>query len=306
MSDAPPLPSRARFLRERAEKERESGVVWNERFNPLINQKLFDAIEQSTDQFELLERQVEGYLREHSHDTRDVQGISAVLLNDFRHPFAEPILDVLDATSIVLDKMQDNIIAAARHPKSFELAYPEIPHYDPAGFRSRANAIFVTFRINWVFVNGRLAERSDQMMHVEVVAPLEAVLTGKPEFAAAEAAYRESLAHLANGQPGAAITSASSTLQEVLRVLGAKGGDLNSLLADATRRGFLAKHDAKLNLAFRNIADWAVADRGNKGNAHWASTGGQDDAWLAVHIIGALIVRLAADDLRGELSTFQA
>jgi len=299
MTEIPPLPSHARFLQKRAAQERERGVKWHEDFNPVINRKLHDAIKQSTDRFSDLEQTVESYLREHAHDSRDVAGISEVLLRDIRYPASEPILDVLDATSIVLDRLQDQLLAAARHPKSFEQAFPEPPTFDPAGYRRKANSIFVTFRISWMFVNGRLTPRTGDLMHTQVIAPLEAILTGKPEFERAEAAYNEALSHLANGQPGAAITSASSTLQEVLRVLGAKGGDLNTLWGDATRKGFLMKHDAKLNSAIKNIADWAVADRGNKGNAHWASTGGQDDAWLAVHVIGSLILRLAADDLRG-------
>lgn len=303
MTEPPLLPSRARYLRERAEHERKNGVVWHEDFSELVRGKLFDAIEQSTDQFEMLERYVESYLREHSHDNQNVQGISGALMQDWGYASTDQILDVLAATGMMLDRLQDEVIAEARSPEWFVENLVNVPTYDGTGYRRKANAIFVEFRIAWVFVDGQFIPRTGELMHTEVVAPLEAILTGKPEFASAERAYNEALSHLASGQPGAAITSASSTLQEVLRGMGAKGGDLNSLMNDAIYKGFLAKHDAKLNAAFKSIADWAVADRGSMGNAHWSSKGGQDDAWLAVHIVGALVLRLAAEGERGTTTT---
>lgn len=61
---------------------------------------------------------------------------------------------------------------------------------------------------------------------------------------------------------------------------------LGPLIDDALRKGLLAPHDKKL-------ADWVSADRTTTGDAHRHSEATESDAWLTVHVVGALIVRLA-------------
>lgn len=71
-------------------------------------------------------------------------------------------------------------------------------------------------------------------------------------------------------------------------MVGCKGNALGPLADDARKRGLLAPYD-------RKIIDWVSADRSDKGDAHNATPASRDDAWLAVHVVGALILRLAGD-----------
>jgi hypothetical protein len=47
-----------------------------------------------------------------------------------------------------------------------------------------------------------------------------------------------------------------------------------------------------------SFLNWASADRSQTGDSHKQSDATIADAWLAVHVIGALILRLASDDPR--------
>jgi hypothetical protein len=315
MTPDPPLPSRARFLRQQAEQEAEHGPIWTEDFNSLVRIKLLESMRFATNKFTELQDDVLAYVRANAHDNREVKDLFTLLsLSDGD---SVEVWDSLDALSIVLEQREAAAELARITEKSRQVATVkntarvarsgidifsgsvDLGWYRAEVFRDRANQILFEHRIAYKYVNGRLVERDHEELHAEVIEPLEKVLTGDPKFRRADTAYREALAHITSGQAGAAITSAGSALQEALRAMGAKGGDLNSLLGDATRKGFLSGHDEKLNHAYKNIADWVVADRGNNGNAHWASTASRDDAWLAVHVVGALIVRLAGEADRG-------
>jgi hypothetical protein len=97
---------------------------------------------------------------------------------------------------------------------------------------------------------------------------------------------------LPGGDPADAITDVGTALQEMLVYLGAQGNALGPLLKDAEQRGLLGPYDAKL-------VGWVSADRSNRGDTHSASSATKGDAWLTVHVVGALILRLEAR-LRGE------
>jgi hypothetical protein len=57
----------------------------------------------------------------------------------------------------------------------------------------------------------------------------------------------------------------------------------------------LAAHDGALADGIAKIIDWVSADRSNSGDAHNAAPAARDDTWFAVHVVGALILRLAKD-----------
>jgi hypothetical protein len=79
----------------------------------------------------------------------------------------------------------------------------------------------------------------------------------------------------------------------MLTALGCDGNALGTQLASAKKKGLLAPHDHPLSLVIEKAIAWAAADRSEKGDTHKAGTAVRDDAWLTVHIVGALIVRLA-------------
>ncbi|MBM7463196.1 hypothetical protein [Microbacterium dextranolyticum] len=53
-------------------------------------------------------------------------------------------------------------------------------------------------------------------------------------------------------------------------------------------------------LTIEKACRWASADRSNTGDAHNADTASAEDAWFAIHIVGAIILRLAHATPRGE------
>lgn len=82
---------------------------------------------------------------------------------------------------------------------------------------------------------------------------------------------------------------------------GCKGNSLGPLAKDAKARGLLAPHDETLSDALQKIIDWVSADRSSKGDAHNASTASRSDAWLTVHVVGALILRLSEGSSRASM-----
>lgn len=113
-----------------------------------------------------------------------------------------------------------------------------------------------------------------------------------------ERAYRKALHEIAS-DPSDAITDAGTALQEALGQLGAAGNQLGDRLRSAKRRGLLVGHDERLVKAIEDMGHWVAADRSVHGDAHNADEALTADAWLAVHVAGALILRLTGPR-RGE------
>ena len=158
-------------------------------------------------------------------------------------------------------------------------------NYEPERFRDKVREILATERAAWDLINGDMVPFESREMHVEVVAPVLTLLGGDVRFAAAETAYQKALKEIAV-DAGDAITDAARALQEMLTALGCEGNALGPLLTSAKKKGLLGPHDYKL-------IDWVSADRSEMGDAHKEGAPVRHDAWLAVHIVGALILRLA-------------
>lgn len=292
--------------------------MWTEEFDGLVRTKLLDAIKLGTNDFIKIQDQVHAFVHLNAHDNREVTDLYSLLF--MSDGDAYDVLDSLDALSVVLGEREaeatvtrvreqirqarEKVENPARVPNTFSAIdfggrLPESVWYNTEAFRTEANRILFEHRVAFKYVNGRLVEREHEELHAEIIQPLEKVLTDNPKFAKAQVAYRQAMISLASGNSGAAVVSAGGALEEALKALGAKGNDLNTLMKDAVYRKFLSGHDEKLKEAFRAITDWVNADRGNKGIAHGAADSARDDAWLAVHIAGALIVRLAGEEPRG-------
>ena len=164
-----------------------------------------------------------------------------------------------------------------------------------AQYRAAINDIFDDGDVAWQLVGETIVPRSSLAMHATVVEPIFTLTQGDPKLASVEKAYQDALRELKpGGDPSDAITDAGTALQEMLTVAGAKGNALGPLLADARKRGLLAPYDSKLAEAIDAIGDWVSADRSQRGDAHNVRDASRDDAWLAVRVAGALILRLAA------------
>lgn len=139
--------------------------------------------------------------------------------------------------------------------------------------------------------------KSDELLH-EAVEPTLRLLVGS-KYKAAHDSYLKALKEISQNEGADAITDAGTALQETLTSLGCKGNALGPLLKDARKAGLLAGHDQNLVDGILRFADWASADRSESGDAHKHSDATTADAWLMVHVVGALIVRLVDPVKRG-------
>lgn len=160
-------------------------------------------------------------------------------------------------------------------------------------FQDRITEVLEDHRIGFVFVNGSFQPRSGSVVDREVLRPTLEFLTGDPRFADADTTYCEALSAIQHRQPDEAITKACTALQSVLAALGCNSHKLSKQVARAIDKGLLAKHDKPLE-------GWLTADRGTLGSAHpGEGTATREDAWLTVHVVGAIILRLARGRSRG-------
>jgi hypothetical protein len=173
------------------------------------------------------------------------------------------------------------------------------PVAGPDYFSGLVNRILREERIAFELVEGQIVDFESEEMHSSVVAPALRLLSGRTGFDKVELAYRKSIMELSVRHADDAITDAGTALQETLTTLGCGGNSLGPLIGDARKRGLLAPHDAKLDQSISNIMDWVSADRSTLGEAHHVSDATVEDAWLIVHVVGALILRLATGPQRG-------
>jgi len=155
------------------------------------------------------------------------------------------------------------------------------------------NEVFNSHRIAFRFVQGEVVPLSSDELHVEVVEPTLRLLHGRKDLDKAHDAYLKALKEISNEDAPDAITDAGTALQETLTALGCQGNQLGDLLKDAKKQGLLGAHDQKLITGIENFGAWASAERSQSGDSHKSSEAPLADAWLMVHVVGALIVRLA-------------
>ncbi len=168
-----------------------------------------------------------------------------------------------------------------------------------ASFAEAVNTSLSEHRVSYDFVDGRFIPFESRVLHKNIVLPVLNLLAGDQKHSGAETAYKNALGEIHDGKPEDAITDAGTALQEMLTSLGCQGNKLGPLIADARKRGMLGSHDPMLTGAIQKALKWASADRSNMGDGHNATSAEREDAWLMVHIVGALILRLASDTPRG-------
>ncbi len=157
---------------------------------------------------------------------------------------------------------------------------------------SKVNRVLAEERISFEYIDGQIVDFESKELHDAVVAPTLRLLSGRTGWEAVERAYQDALREIGENPPDA-ITDAGTALQEALKVAGAEGNALGSLVTSARKRGLLGAHDSPLTEGLTKLIHWVEADRSTKGDAHNADPANRADAWLAVHVTGALILRLA-------------
>ena len=165
-------------------------------------------------------------------------------------------------------------------------------------FEITVNSVFVDERIAFEMVNGEFIGRESEELHDEVVVPVLRLLNGRPGWENVETAYQKALRE---DDPSDAITDTGTALQDALRACGARGGSHGELIKDALKRDLLTGYDRRMLDAIKLLVDWSAADRSTKGDGHSSSNEPTvEDAWLAIHVVGALIFRLAEGTPRDE------
>ena len=165
--------------------------------------------------------------------------------------------------------------------------------HDADVLETTINHILNDHRISFELIDGKMIEFESKELHQEVVAPTLRLLSGRSGWDTVEKVYQTALGEISQNNAADAITDAGTALQEALQLLGCVGNALGPLIKSATKKGLLTPYDVKL-------ADWVSADRSEMGDSHKAgSSATREDAWLTVHVVGALILHLAGGPARG-------
>lgn len=279
-------PERMR-LQELADREAAGENVWTEQLLPPVRQKLWYAVEAAVDS---------------RFSTEDIfQTIEKVVVRAIGLPYLMTDVGLSSQhvqqaiihgeTGLVLGVLE----AIARVGRVQSISY----RLKGEVFERGVNAVFLAHRCSYELVDVTIVPYDSQQLHSEVVAPTLRLLSGRQGWQAVEQAYQKALREIGD-DPSDAITDAGTALQQALLLLGCEGNALGPLVKDAKRRGVLAPHDPTLADGVARIIDWVSADRSQRGDGHDSMTGASpEDAWLAVHVVGALILRLARGDRRG-------
>ncbi|MYB44032.1 MAG: hypothetical protein F4X74_03725 [Acidimicrobiia bacterium] len=158
-------------------------------------------------------------------------------------------------------------------------------------FIETVREILLEHRVSFDLVDGQFVPFSSRVLHESVVVPALTLLGSRKSLHDVEKAYHSALNEIHTGSPGDAITDAATAVQLTLEVLGCDGETLGPLAKSAQRKGIVTGYDEKL-------IHWVSADRSNKGDAHKVDSASVEDAWLVVHVVGALILRIADGPLR--------
>lgn len=296
MTDAlyTPLPSELRRRRKLAEEEAAVGVRWYDGCPAYVGRKIHALVSHLA--------QIPGRVFDRADAHRSIgsspglsDSIVAELLSggQLDDGLDDERLDAVAAVVYAYAWLSDNDRAWVMTRWDEE----ELPTYRPEEFIDAVNDILLAARIEWHFEDGRFTQRGNSVLHADVVKPASVLLDSDSRFGKASLAFQTAINRLSENHPDAAITDAGTAVQEFFRVLGASGNSLSDQLNAAQKAGIISAYDRTL---LKPFTDWLNADRSTRGNAHHHNEGDvtKGDAWLAVHVAGALMVRLSNGDPR--------
>lgn len=269
---------------EQQQKQEAAGVnLWTDVFEPSVRTKILHAFRDAagdSNMFEYSEYARSLILRDEGLLFLTSQGMNG----------ADDFLNYLMGCP---DDMVPTVVEAMCAAFSNRALLSRTYRYDAQSlFTSTVPTVLREHRVSYDLVDGRMVEFSSREMHEAVVVPALTLLAGRRDFASVESAYHDALDEISKGKPGDAITDAGTALQEALVTLGCDGNALGPLIKSAKSKGLLATHDGPLLDAIDKMLHWVSADRSESGDAHAAARATVEDAWLIVHVVGALILRL--------------
>ncbi len=267
-------------LKEQAEAEAEGKSFWTKQFAPEVRVKIHRAIVQAVDSdpntFVSVAQTARGHLLSLGR---------YFLVNSGTPPEADFVLYINQCNDDMMPSVIEASIEALRDASKRGSGVSVISFVD------RVREILNHHRISYDLVEWQMIEFESKEMHQAVVGPTIRLLAGRSGLAGVESAYQKALKEMSGGDPADAITDAGTALQEMFAALGCRGSTLAQQAEAARKKGLLTSHDLKLT-------DWVTADRSTRGDAHNAAPASGEDGRLTVHVVGSLILRLAADPRR--------
>jgi hypothetical protein len=284
-----PLPSELRRRREQGARELETGMSWVDGCPQAVGAEVAVAVDElSNVSYRVYQRADRRLGFDPSHDS-----VSAKMLSGEGDD-----VDRLDALAAVVSAFA---WLADNDEEWEDSGYGNVPNYEPEYNAEKlievVNDRLLYARVNWSLEDGRLQERGNFVMHTEILRPATILLTDDPAFGQASAAYQSALTKLSKGEAEVALTEAATSLQEFFRALGVQGNSLSKQLDNAVNQKVISGADRGL---MKPLNDWVNGDRSQRGNAHYHRTGdvSKADAWLMMHVVGAVMVRLSNRDPR--------
>lgn len=287
-----PLPSELRRRRTLALHEATNGLDWVDACPPEVGRRVASALDILTDVSYRVYSEADKRIG-YASDGRE-----------FEHKAEETLkgsgsdgerLDVLAAVIYSFVWLAENDDEEVESWESHVRNSP--PSYNSSKFIEVVNDILLHSRIDWSYEDEKFQERGNSVLHAEVVRPATILLDADPKFSSASAGYQAALTRLSENKPDVAITDAASALQEFFLALGVKGNSISNQLDNAQKAKVISTYDRSL---LKPIVDWVNSDRSDRGNAHRyrESDATKADAWLAIHVAGALMVRLSNEEPR--------
>lgn len=273
-----------RRRREQAASELETGIDWLDGCPPAVGAEVMVALEQLTN----MPRRVLDMADKRLGELNSSVWVCAERL---RGDGADD--ERLDALAAVVNAF----VWLAEHDEEWEDSgygnRPDLaPEYGVNTFIEVVNDRLLHARVDWLFEDGRFQERGNFVLHSEVLRPATILLADDPAFARASSAFQSALTKLSKGETEVALTEGATALQEFFRALGVEGNSLSNQLDSAASQKVISGADRSL---MKPLIDWVNADRSNRGNAHYHRAGevSKADAWLMMHVVGAVMVRLS-------------
>lgn len=286
-----PLPSELRRRRLLADAEAQSGVVWKDGCPPEVGRKIVALLPHLTNKSWTVYKAAD--------DHRLVGSQSGI--NEFS---TEETLngkgnesDRLDALAAILYSFTTLSVTDDEEVEDGWHHSYSPPRYDTSELVETVNDILLGARIEWQYVDGHFTQRGNSALYADVVKPASILLDSDQKFAKASSGFQAAITRLSENKPDVAITDAASAVQEFFRALGVEGNSVSDQLNAAQKTKIITAYDRSL---LKPFTDWLNSDRSEKGNAHHHRAGdvSKSDAWLAVHVAGALMVRLSSQEPR--------
>ena len=263
---------------ERTTREAAGESLWISEFSDSVRVKITYALIDTISDQSLRDLSLEAA---HGRLAREYGVISLTGSNN-------PVSDILQYIRTCPDENIPDVIEAmwqgVLEARNTERGYHFI---DPSQLHSKINEILQQERIAFDLGLDQMVDFESRELHDAIVRPVLTLLANQTGWDEVETAYQKALSEIAS-DPSDSITDAASALQLTLKLRNCAGNALGDLAKSAVSRGVISSYDQK-------IIDWVSADRGSKGDAHGSPDTPANDAWLCVHVVGALILRLSSE-----------